>query len=83
MMFLSYRGHRFFNVSTHIQKLPNVTGDDISKLDAHFAHAPMRLTTMGFNPNTKQASLILISSFIWKLGHWAQQNTEALYSLTF
>ena len=24
-----------------------------------------------------------MSSFIGKLGHWAQQNTEALYSLTF
>ena len=29
------------NVSAYIQKLPNVTSDDISKLDAHLAHAPM------------------------------------------
>jgi hypothetical protein len=32
----------------------------------------MRLTTMGVDPENKQASLILISSFIGKLGHWAQ-----------
>ena len=32
---------------------------------------------------SKQASLILMSSFIGKLGHCAQQNTEASYSLTF
>ena len=42
----------------------------------------MRLTTMGVDPTTKQASLILMSSFVGKLGHWAQQNIEALYSLT-
>jgi len=42
----------------------------------------MRLTTMGVNPQTKQASLILMSSFTGKLRHWAQQNTEAIYSLT-
>ena len=41
----------------------------------------MRLTTMGVDPETKQASLILMASFIGKLGHWAQQNIEALYSL--
>ncbi len=43
----------------------------------------MRLTTMGVNPETKQGILILMSSFVGKLGHWAQQNIEALYSLTF
>jgi hypothetical protein len=62
--------------------LPNVTGDDISALGTHLAQAPMRLTTMGIDPDTTQASLILMSSFIGKLGHWAQQNTEALYNLT-
>ena len=41
----------------------------------------MRLTTMGVDPETKQASLILMSSFTGKLGHWAQHNIEALYSL--
>jgi hypothetical protein len=73
----------FINVSAYIQKLPNVTGDDIAILDAHLAQAPMRLTRMGVDLATKQASLILMSSFTGKLGHWAQQNTEALYSLTF
>ena len=71
------------NVSAYIQKLPNVTGDDIAALDAHLAQTPMRLTSMGVDPKTKQASLILMSSFNGKLGHWAQQNIEALYSLTF
>jgi hypothetical protein len=70
------------NVSAYIQKLPNVTSDDISALDAHLAQAPMRLTAIGVDLETKQASLILMSSFTGKLGHWAQQNTEALYSLT-
>ena len=69
------------NVSAYIQNVPNVNDDDISKLDAHLAHAPMRLTTMGVDLETKQASSILISSFTRKLGHWAQQNTEALDSL--
>ena len=71
------------NVYAYIKKLPNVTGDDIATLDAHLAQARMRLTTMGVDPETKQASLILMSSFNGKLGHWAQHNTEALYSLTF
>ena len=38
---------------------------------------------MGVDPATKQASLFLISSFTGKLRHWAQHNTEALYSLNF
>ena len=42
----------------------------------------MRLTAMGVDLETKQDSLTLMSSFIGKLGHWAQQNIEALYSLT-
>ena len=71
------------NVSAYIQKLPNVIGDDISELDAYLAYVPMRLTTIGIDPETKQASLILMSSFTRKLGHWAQQNTETLYSLTY
>ena len=41
----------------------------------------MRLASMGVDSDTKQASLILMSSFTGKLGHLAQQNTEALYSL--
>ena len=41
------------NVSAYIQKLPNVTGDDIATLDAHSAQAPMRLTTMGVDPESK------------------------------
>jgi hypothetical protein len=75
-------GTPVINVSAYIQKLPNINGEDIAALDAHLAQAPMRLTAMGVDPETKQASLILMSSFIGKLGHWAQQNTEALYSLT-
>ena len=43
----------------------------------------MRLKTTGVDPETKQANLILMSSFTGKLGHWAQQNNKALYSLTF
>ena len=70
------------NVCTYVQKLPNVTGDDLSKLNAHLAQAPMRLTSMGVDNETKQASLVLVSSFSGKLGHWAQQNTKALHSLS-
>jgi len=60
------------NVSAYIQKLSNVPGYDIPKLDGQLAQAPMRLTTMGVDPKTKQASLIHMSSFTGKLGHWAQ-----------
>ena len=38
------------NVSTYIQKSPNVIGDSIPELDAHVAQAPMKLTTMGVDP---------------------------------
>jgi hypothetical protein len=75
-------GTHVLNVSAYIQKLPNTNGDDIAALDAHLAQAPMRLTTMGDDHETKQASLILMSSFTGKLGHWAQQNTDDVYSLT-
>ena len=37
---------------------------------------------MGADPDTRQATrIIIMSSFTGKLGHWAQQNTEALYNL--
>ena len=62
-------GTPVLNISAYIQKLPNVTGYDISELDAHLAHAPMRLTTIGVDPETKQASLILMCSFTRKMGH--------------
>jgi hypothetical protein len=42
----------------------------------------MRLTTMGADPENKQASSIIMSPFIGKWGHSARQNNEALYSLT-
>jgi len=80
---LKLSGTSILNVSAYIQKIPNVIGDDISELDTHLAHVPMRLTAMGFDHATKQASLILMSSFIGKFGHWTQQNNKALYSLTF
>ena len=67
------------NVFAYVKKLPNVTVDDIAELDAHLAEAPMRLTTMGVDPKTKQASLILMPSFTRKLGHWVQHNNEAFF----
>ncbi len=76
-------GTTVLNVFACIQKLPNLTNEDISKHDAHLAPAPMRQTTMGVDPETKQASIIILSSFIVKLRHWAQHNTEALYGLTY
>ena len=60
------------NVSAHVQDLPNIFGYDILELDARLAQAPMRLIATGVDPETKQASLILMSSFTRKLGHWAQ-----------
>jgi hypothetical protein len=38
---------------------------------------------MGVDPHSKHACLILMSSFIGKLGQWAQHNIEDLYSLTY
>ena len=78
-------GTPILNVSAYIPKLPNVTCDDVSELDAHLAPAPMRLTTNGVDPKAKQARLILVSSFTQLLGgwdiDWAQQKTKALYCL--
>ena len=37
-------GTLVLNVYAYIQKLPNVTGDDIPELDAHLAQARMRMT---------------------------------------
>jgi hypothetical protein len=67
-------------ISNYIQKLPNVNGDILNELESHLAQAPIKLTTMGVDPDTRQASLILMSSFTGKLGHWAQQNI-VLYNL--
>jgi hypothetical protein len=50
---------------------------DISEIDAQLAQAHMRPRAMGVDLETKQASLTIMSSFTGKLGHWAQQNTEA------
>ena len=58
-----------------------MNGDNLTELDSHLAEAPIMLTTIGVNSTTRQANLILISSFTGKLGHWAQQNTEVLYNL--
>jgi len=55
--------------------------DNLTELDSHLAQAPIKLTTMGVDLDTRQASLILMSSFTGKLGHWVQQNTEVLYNL--
>jgi hypothetical protein len=67
-------------ISNYIQKLPNVNGDNLNELDSHLAQAPIKFTSMGIDPDTRQASLILMSSFTGKLGHWAHQNTEVLYN---
>ena len=56
-------GALVINVSTCIQKLLTVIGDNITELDAHLAPAPMELTAMSVDPETIQASLILMSSF--------------------
>jgi len=74
-------GAPFVSISNYIQKLPNVNGDNLTELDSHLALSPIKLTTMDVDPYTRQANLILISSFTGKLGHWAHQNTEVLYNL--
>jgi len=44
----------------------------------------MRLASIGVDPETKQANLILMFSCTGKLEHLEQQsNTKALYSLNF
>ena len=58
-----------------------MNGDNLTELDSHLAQAPIKLTAMGVDSDTIQASLILMSSFTGKLGHWAQQNNEILYNL--
>ena len=68
-------------ISNYIQKLPNVNGDNLTELDSHLAHAPTKLTAMDVDSDTRQANLILMSSFTGELGHWAQQNTEVLYNI--
>jgi hypothetical protein len=55
------------NVSAYIQKLLNVTCDKLYELDAHLAQAPMKIMAMDVDPETKQASLILMFSFTLKL----------------
>ncbi len=55
-------GTPVLNVFAYIQNLLNVTDEDIATLDAHLDHAPMRLITMGVDSETKQASIILMSS---------------------
>jgi hypothetical protein len=59
-------------ISNYIQKLPNVSGDNLNVLDSHMAQAPIKLRAMGVDHDTRQANLILMSSFTGKLGHWAQ-----------
>jgi hypothetical protein len=46
-----------------------VNGDNSTELDSHLAQAPIKLTTMGVDLDTRQASLIIMSSFTGKLGH--------------
>jgi len=58
-----------------------VNGDNLTELDSHLAQAPSKLTTMGVDHDSRQASLILMSSFTRKVGHWLRQNTEVLYNL--
>jgi len=76
-------GAPVLSVSNYIQKLPNVNGYNLSELDYHLAHPPIKLTTMGVDPYTRQANFIQMSSFTGKLGHGAYQNTEVLYNLNF
>jgi hypothetical protein len=71
------------SISNYMQKLPNVNDDNLTELDSYLAQSPIKLTTMDVDPDTRQASLILMSSFTGKLGHWAHQNTAVLYSLNF
>ena len=68
------------NVSYYIQNLPNVNGDNVTKLDSHLAQVPIMFTTMDVDPKTKQANFIRMSSFLGKLGNWA---TKVLYNLHF
>ena len=69
------------NASNNIKKLPNVNGDNMTELDSHLALAPMKQIAARVDLASKHACLKLMSSFTGKLGHWAQQSIEALYSL--
>jgi len=46
-----------------VRKLSNANGDNLDDLDPHLAQTPMKLTTMGVDPKTKQVTFILISCF--------------------
>jgi len=71
------------SISNYIQKLPNANRVNLTERDSHLAQAPIKLTSMVVDPNTRQASLILMSSFTGKLGHWAHHNTDVLYNVNY
>jgi hypothetical protein len=69
------------NISNHVQKLPNINDDNLAEFNSHLAQAPIKLIATSVDPKTQQANLILMSSFMGKLGQWAQQNTDVSYNL--
>ena len=73
--------HETVNMSRLLQNLEHCNGEDSTKLHNHLKHSRLKIQGFRINPNSKQAVVVLVSSFTWKLGNWASNHSTEIYEL--
>jgi len=73
--------HETVNMSRFWQKLEHCNGEDSTKLHNHLKQSRLKIQGFGINPDSKQAVVVLFSSFTRKLGNWASNHSTEIYEL--
>jgi len=73
--------HETVNMSRFLQKLEHCNGEDSTKLHNHSKHSRLKIQGFGINLDSKQVVVVLVSSFIGKLGNWASNHSTEIYDL--
>jgi len=66
------------NMSRFLQKMEHCNGEDSIKLNNHLKQSRLKIKGFGINPDSNQAIVVLVSSFIGKLDNWTSDRSAEI-----
>jgi len=70
------------NLSRFLQKLELCTGENADEiLHDHFLNSKLKVKGFGVYPNSREAVMVVVSSFTGLLGNWAADHADEIFKL--
>ena len=78
---LSGRAGVTANLSRFLQKLELCNGENLEILHEHLKQSKLKIKGFGVDPNSREAVMVVVSSFTGSLGNWAADHADEICKL--